>query len=368
MDPNSVEFLEQLLTANRIMAENRDLDALLDYALQAAMESVEAEQGHIILLEGDNAIKFRVSHGAQDEVSTSIIEQVIQDQKPLRITDALYDEEFANAQSVKRFQLRSVMAVPLIVHHKVLGVVYLENRSKANIFRAPHLDALVLFSKQAAALIDHAQLTETLKKARQELVTTREEERRRMRYDLHNDLGPSLAALRLQVDAAQNMLHAKDPMVEKLLDTMQEQVQQILIHVREVVYALRPPVIDELGLLAAIQEMIATTQPDGRLQFAISLPPKLPPLSAAVEVALYRCVRAAIQHVRHYTDVHRCDIRLFVDNSINLSITHDGQQSLIAIDDDQSLAAMRLNTIELRGRFTMDTHPAITVNMILPIG
>ncbi|HLA43859.1 MAG TPA: GAF domain-containing protein, partial [Aggregatilineales bacterium] len=198
METNTVEFLERLLDISRIMAENQEPDPLLEYAMQVAMELVNAEQGHLILMATDRSLEFRVTHGALEEISHSILNRVLENREPLRITDALSSEEFEGAPSIQDFRLRSIMCVPLISREILLGAVYVENRSNANVFQQPHLDVLVFFAKQAAVLIENAMLTASLQQAREQLVITREEERRRIRRDLHSELGPSLAALRLE--------------------------------------------------------------------------------------------------------------------------------------------------------------------------
>jgi two-component system NarL family sensor kinase len=161
------------------------------------------------------------------------------EQESLRITDALSSEDFFGAPSIQDFQLRSIMCVPLISQNKLLGAVYVENRSRANIFQQQHLDALVFFAKQAAVLIENAILTDSLQKARERLVTTREEERRRIRRELHGELGPSLAALRLEIDTAQMLLLRDTGEAAQLLNTMQDEVEDILTQVRRVIYELR---------------------------------------------------------------------------------------------------------------------------------
>src|SRR5262245_47402423 len=132
-----------------------------------------------------------------------------------------------------------------------------------------------------------------LQEAHQRLITAVEEERRRLRRDLHDGLGPALASLGLKLAAAKQLLIRNPDSIESLLDQMMEQNRETVSEVRRLVYGLRPPVLDERGLAEAIRAHVLNGQNSG-LQIEIGeLPSGLPPLPAAVEVAAYRIVLEA---------------------------------------------------------------------------
>lgn len=367
MEPNTIEFLERLLDISRHMAENRELDALLNFAMSAAMELVNAEQGHLILLTNDGTLNFSVSNGVKEEISHSILDRVLGNGEPLRITDALSSEDFMGALSVQDFQLRSIMSVPLISRHKLLGVVYVENRSHANIFHEAHLDVLVYFAKQAAVLIENALLTAHLQKTREKMVSTREEERRRIRRELHNELGPSLATLRLEMDTAQKLLLDKNKEAAQLLDGMQAEVEAILKNVRQIAHDLYPSVLHELGLRLAMQEYLTTCNRSSNLQFEFVAPDQFSPLSAAVELALYRIVQEAVSIVTHQPDTTHCLIRLVVEHDIFLEIW-----SVTAFFSDdtrikKSLGVIAQYVAELGGRVHIEKEAETRIRVHIPL-
>ncbi|HEY1348055.1 MAG TPA: histidine kinase [Ktedonobacteraceae bacterium] len=110
----------------------------------------------------------------------------------------------------------------------------------------------------AVRLTAHLQhLTENLQQARERLVTAREEERRRLRRDLHDGLGPALASLTFKIDAARNLLIQESTQADMLLLTVRQQVQDAIDEIRRLVYNLRPPSLDELGQLSALREQAA---------------------------------------------------------------------------------------------------------------
>ena len=115
-----------------------------------------------------------------------------------------------------------------------------------------------------------------------------------MRRDLHDGLGPSLASLTLKLDAARNLVDRDPGQTKTLLAEVKRQTQGSIAEIRRLVYDLRPPALDELGLVSAIREHATRTADVSGLQVVVDVPVSLPPLPAAVEVAGYRIVLEAV--------------------------------------------------------------------------
>jgi len=109
------------------------------------------------------------------------------------------------------------------------------------------------------------------------LVNAREEERRRLRRDLHDGLGPQFATLTLKLDAARNLLDREPQAADALLAELKAQTQEAISDIRRLVYDLRPPALDELGLISAIREQAASYVQNG-LSVSVEAPESLPPL------------------------------------------------------------------------------------------
>ena len=190
-----------------------------------------------------------------------------------------------------------LLRVPLVYQAETIGYLLLAARA-GDTFGKADSRLLADLARQAGVavyavrLTTHLQqLTESLQQAREHLVTTREEERRRLRRDLHDGLGPTLASLTFKVDAARNLLTQDTEKADRLLDAVRQQAQEAITDIRRLVYNLRPPALDELGLLSALHEYVALYQHQG-LEVAFDAPPSLPPLPAAVEVAAGSCKRS----------------------------------------------------------------------------
>ena len=193
-----------------------------------------------------------------------------------------------------------------------------------------------------------------LQRARERLVAAREEERRRLRRDLHDGLGPALAGAALKVEAAENLLASDPRAAGKLLADARGQMQAAVADVRRLVYGLRPPALDELGLVGAIREQADRIGADGRLQVDVSAPPDLNGLPAAVEVAAYRIAVEAMTNVARHAGADTCTIRLAVGRELELEIVDDGHGLREGYRAGVGIASMRERAEELGGSCNLE--------------
>ena len=166
-------------------------------------------------------------------------------------------------------------------------------------------------------------LSADLQKSRERLITAREEERRRLRRDLHDGLGPQLASQTLTLDALSKLLTADPAAAADLLRALKAQSQDAITDIRRLVYALRPPALDDLGLVGALREQIAQYQHTG-IRFTLSAPEPLHSLPAAVEVAAFRIAQEALTNAARHSRAATCHIALAVDGAFHLTVVDDG--------------------------------------------
>jgi transcriptional regulator with GAF, ATPase, and Fis domain len=164
---NSYRTLFQF--SERLLA-NYDLATLLDSLMDSVIDVTHADKGFLILFEG-NELRVKVARNVRrenladaiEQLSDSIVEKVIKTKRPVIVSDALHDDEFANAMSVMNLKLSSVMCVPLLERGNMLGCLYVGNSSVAELFEDHHLEALTIFASQASLLIRNALLVNELK-------------------------------------------------------------------------------------------------------------------------------------------------------------------------------------------------------------
>lgn len=193
-----------------------------------------------------------------------------------------------------------------------------------------------------------------LQLARERLVLAREEERRRLRRNLHDTIGPTLAALSLKAGSVRNLIEQDLPAAQEQLNELRELIHVVITDIRRVVYNLRPPALDELGMLPAIQEQ-ARQSSTGGLQVSVHAPDQMPPLSAAVEVAAYRIVMEALTNVERHAHARHCRISLSVSDQVSIEVVDDGVGLLPNHRAGVGIASMRERVAELGGSCTIES-------------
>jgi signal transduction histidine kinase len=363
----SINFLERLLQITKELAEIRTVDAALRYVVGVAADFVQAQRGYLVLFsdETDPALDYRVSYDVQQQtndsapttnVSTTILRRVQQTGEAQLITDALDHPDFRYADSVRDNRLRSVLCVPLLTQERRIGALYMENRRDANLFNKADLRTLSLLATQCAALLQNAILHEDLRRSREALVLAREAERRRLRRDLHDGIGPLLATIGLEIQTASNLLPTDAEQSRTMLARTHDKTQTALHDLRRIVYDLRPPVLDELGLIYALREVVSSFQDAHPLQITFQASHDAPELSAAAEVATYYIVCEALNNAIKHADARHCTIRLTFAEAIQIDVQDNGVG--IAVDASQGvgLRSMQERVAELRGSFRI-TQP-----------
>ena len=177
-------------------------------------------------------------------------------------------------------------------------------------------------ARQVGITLHAAELTEALQTSRAQFVTAREEERQRIRRDLHDGLEPTLASLRLQLAALRRSVGHDAAAAEALLGGLQGDLRSATAEVRRLVYDLRPPLLDEFGLVGALRRLELG---DG-LTRTVEAPEPLPPLPAALKVALYRIAAETLYNVARHARATHCTVRLTVDAArVTLTVADNGR-------------------------------------------
>ena len=260
------------------------------------------------------------------------------------------------------------LGLPLLVGTQVVGELRVSPRGADESFTAADHELLSDFARQAAVAAHAVTLSSELRRAHTRLVNTREEERRRLRRDLHDGLGPQLASQTLALDAARRLVTSDPAAAERLLVDLREQTQTAVGEIRRLVYGLRPPVLDDRGLAAALREELARFQRDG-LRLEITCPQDLPVLPAAVDLALYRIALEAVTNVIRHARATQCEVSLCLEpGSIVLRIRDDGGGIPPDAVPGVGFRSMQERARELGGTvgFASDSHTTVKACLPLP--
>jgi signal transduction histidine kinase len=216
--------------------------------------------------------------------------------------------------------------------------------------------------RQVALVLDALRMAAALQQSREAIVSAREEERRRLRRELHDGLGSALAGIALTLQAARN---TGGPQGDELVEGAREQTHAAVADVRRLVRGLRPPVLEDLGLAAALR---AHADRLGPLDVEFELPQAPMTLPAAVELALYRIATEALTNVVRHAHARHCLVCLRIDtDAVTLSVVDDGRGLASGAAAGVGLHSMRERAAELGGRVELTTGPsgglAVTVQL-----
>jgi signal transduction histidine kinase len=230
-------------------------------------------------------------------------------------------------------------------------------------------DLLADFTRLVAAAVTEVQLSTALRRSRERLILAREEERRRLRRELHDGVGPALAGLALSLGAAERAAVRSERAATTLLSSMQEDVQVLLADVRRISHDLRPAALDELGLVGALQQRCESlTDRSGGGPVVRIEAQQIPALPAAVEVAAYRIATEALANAVRHADAAHCTVRLLADGCLRMEIIDDGRGLPDRLVRGLGLDSMAERAAELGGSCVVESSNAgTTVRAELPL-
>jgi signal transduction histidine kinase len=307
-----------------------------------------------------------------------VVENIAQALKLPYVAIALKQETDHKIEASYGLAGDELVQLPLIYQGKNVGQLRLSTRSPNEAFTPGEQRLLRDIARHIGVTAhtvvltqDLRRLAEDLQRSREELVKSREEERRRLRRDLHDELGPQLASLKLNLDVARNLVSRDPRAAEALLVDLRSQSQSAIADIRRLVFDLRPPALDELGLIGAIHEYTRQIVSHPGLQIRLDSPKDLPPLPAAVEVAAYRITLEALTNFVRHSQGTNCHVSLsMVDKYLQVEVCDDGLGLPKEVQPGVGLASMRERAEELGGTCMIKALPQGGTRVLaqLPIG
>lgn len=258
---------------------------------------------------------------------------------------------------------RAVSAVerfPLAFHGEHLGELVVGCRGEREPFRTAERDLLSAFARQAGVIAHNAALAHSLVESRAVLVAAREEERRRIRRDLHDGLGPTLATVSLSLAAAAERL-GEDGELSALLRDLEGEIQGSIADIRRLVYDLRPPVLDDLGLVGALRGQAAHLAAHDAAGPVIEVALRPGPeadvdLPSAVELAAYRVALEAMTNVVRHAGARFCQVAIERDQQLTVRVEDDGVGIPGDVVRGVGLRSMRERVVELGGSLRVEAR------------
>ena len=240
---------------------------------------------------------------------------------------------------------------------RAVGRLLVAPRDAADPLSAADLRLLDDLSRHVAVAADAARLTDDLRASRERIVSGREEERRRLRRDLHDGLGPALAGIGMRAEAVQTLLREDSVAAGRVLDELHAESTQAIAEIRRLVDGLRPPAIDERGLIGALRLEAERPRAAGGPIVTIEAADPLPALPAAVEVAAYRIAIEGLTNAVRHAGATTVRLALEIDRELTVTVEDDGR----GVDPDSAagagMASMHERAAELGGRCEVGPSP-----------
>lgn len=300
---------------------------------------------------------------ASDTVLPTIVETVAQSLKlPYVALELTLDEQGGKPAAVFPSTASEpptdLVRLPLVYQNESIGHLILAPRSPAESFAAADYRLLQDFARRAGIAAHAVQLTRDLQRSRERLVMAREEERRRIRRDLHDGLGPALAAQMLKVGSVRALFAQDSRAADQLLAELEHDIEAALADIRRLVYDLRPPALDQWGLLTAIRQTAAQYSAAGtgrqNLSICVDSAEPLPALPAAVETAAFRITQEALTNVVHHAQARTCRVQIQCGDKLVIEITDDGGGVPANHHTGVGLSSMRERAEELGGKCVIE--------------
>jgi signal transduction histidine kinase len=287
------------------------------------------------------------------------------------------------------------ISMPLISGGREIGSLLVAVRSPGESFNEADQRMLGILSRQASTVVqsvkqtmDIGLLVSELQHSREKLIMAREEERRAMRNNLHDEIAPRLASMKLNASLVEDWIRDDPPKAIQFMNRFRAEIGKTVEEIRGIVYNLRPSALDELGLVGAIRQRaeqlqdvqlqdVKTTADAQPLRIKIETNASIPTLPAAIEVGAYRIVTEALTNVVKHSQADCCQVRIDFrqeTSELQLEIADNGIGLAERLPQPVSsgglgLVSIRERTEELGGvcRFHLPPEGGTVISATLPV-
>jgi signal transduction histidine kinase len=318
--------LESLIEVGNALSTETEVSRVLDLVATRLRDLIEARLLTVLLTEGGGQLRFVVAVGEGAEglvgelvpVNASKSGRVLERRRSERV-ESLMDDPEVSREVTRRLAARSGLWVPLIARDRAIGVITAyDKRAENSAFTDMDLRLAETFANRAAVAIDLSQRVE--REALRRTVDAQESERRRLALELHDETGQALTSILLGLGSLEENL---DTDVQRAgVKAVREIVVRTLQSVRELAVELRPKVLDDFGLVPALERLTETLRERSGLEveFISRVDDRLPD---EVETTLYRIVQEALTNVVKHASARRVSIMLGRNNGMVSALVED---------------------------------------------
>mgnify|MGYP001077022304 CR=1 FL=1 len=358
--------LEMLYNVGRALTSTLDLSAVLDQTMALAAQALDAQGSSLMLIDPERReLVFAVPHGeaagALKEMRIGLNEGiagwVATHGEPVLLNDVRGDPRHAaRVDSATHFTTRSILCVPLQVstggQPRTIGVLEVVNK-RAGDFTEDDLEWLRILGAQAAIAIENARLYEDLRAQRDRIIKAQEEVRHELARDLHDGAAQVLGALILNLDNVRRLLKASPRRAAAELDYIENLARQAHLQVRQLLFELRPVILETQGLVPALKAYVQQIQAEAPFAIEMQADP-IPSIAREAGAMIFAVVQEAVNNVKKHAHAKQVWLRLReVNGFLHVEVEDDG----VGFDLGETLATYdqrsSLGLINMRERATL---------------
>jgi signal transduction histidine kinase len=364
--------LQSLEEVGNALATETDLERLLDLVVRNLRDLLGARIVALALPSGADELRFAAASGADDVLGATLSRAgsksgaVLARRRSERI-DSVIDDPEVQQEVTRRLAARTGMWVPLVARDEVIGVLEIHDKEGPDArFTDDDLRLAETFAARAAVAVELSQ--RVARDAVRRVVAAQELERARLARELHDETGQALTSILLGLKPLEDAL--ADHPSRAALAELREHVVSALQDVRRLAVELRPAVLDDFGIVAALERLTSlfAEQTGLRIDFHSALGETR--LTPEVETALYRVVQESLSNILKHADAR----------SASVSLTRRGSAVAVVIEDDGrgfdprttredavGLLGMRERLALLDGRLEIETRPAAGTTLVAEV-
>ncbi|MDP2207914.1 MAG: PAS domain S-box protein [Bacteroidota bacterium] len=371
---------EELKILNKVILESAsylDIHHILENALDEALRITNLEGGTICLINPDNTLSLaahRATSSNKIKAGDCLCGNCAAEKCPLILWTREEVLRYSTREVARGEDIRFHAAFPIIIKDKVLGVLCVFTRTdakptKRSLKLLETITSQMSLSLENAKLYEQSQnqvvtlqnLTEQFRLLAERLRTAREDERIGIAREIHDELGQVLTALKIDLTLFQNKLPKRNNFFKKDLEGIISLVDSIIKTVQKISTELRPAVLDDLGLNAAIEWQVWEFQNRTGIIFDVSKIEDIGKLERHTATALFRIFQEALTNIARHSAASKVEIVMkHIDSDIFLEI-HDNGSGITTeeIEDKNSIGilGMKERAIALGGEFTISGSP-----------
>ncbi|MCP4750665.1 MAG: AAA family ATPase [Proteobacteria bacterium] len=367
-----------LIKASQTISGEIVLENLLKKMMEVVVENAGAEKAFLIVKRKDDLVieargyaenaDFRRlqsipvnDHDDGDphrSLSRSIVNYVARTGKNVVLDDAAREKHFENDPYLKRNKPKSLLCIPLLTRGKLTGILYLENNLMTGAFTKDRIKMLVSLSSQMAISIENARMYREVRELSGRILSAQEAERKRLARELHDGLGQSLLAVKLNLQMMEAKSARKAPKSDLFSETISE-LSNSIEELRNIAMDLRPTFLEDAGFDAILAWYGKKFQERTGIEIAIEAE-TVAHIQPRTKDNLYRIFQEALNNAFKHSGADKVNVSLKKhEQTLVLEMTDNGRGFDIGrkmeAPNGIGLSTMKERTELLGGVFGIDT-------------